>query len=164
MSCLFPWETPEIVEDYFSGPCLFMALYRLYKGAYFGQGFHLSGIYLGNKEFKNSIDQLPLDIKRIILGKIWNQGKAFRGIVVKTGKLHLVLQLHFLFVQFGKLKHIVKPRVPRVYAGWTGHQIVRKFYIFTYGPVAPSHTPLIPEFMCSEKRHPLSPSFSLICP
>jgi len=53
------------------GPCLFMALYRLYKGAYFGQGFwHLSGTYLRNKEFKNSIDQLPLGIKEIILCKI----------------------------------------------------------------------------------------------
>jgi len=62
MNHLFPWEVPELLEDYYSGPCLFMALYRLYKGAYFGQGFHLSGTYLGNKEIKNSIDKLPLDI------------------------------------------------------------------------------------------------------
>jgi len=52
MDYLFPWEVLELLEDYYSGPCLFMASYKLYKGAYFGQGFHLSGIYLGNKEIK----------------------------------------------------------------------------------------------------------------
>jgi len=56
MSYLFLWKVPEILDDYFLEPCLFMALYRLYKGAYFGQGFHLSGTYLGNKQFENSID------------------------------------------------------------------------------------------------------------
>jgi len=89
---------------------------------------------LGNKEFKKSIDQLPLDIERIIFGKIWNQGKAFKRIVVKIGNSHLVLQLHFLFVQFEKLKYLVKPRVPKIYASWTSnHQIDHIFYIFSYG-------------------------------
>jgi len=71
MSYLFPWETPKIVEDYYSRPCLFMALYRLHRNAYFGQGFQLSGNYIQNKDLKQNIEQLPLDIKRIIFSKIW---------------------------------------------------------------------------------------------
>jgi len=70
MKFLFPWEAPEIIENYFLGPCLFLALYRLYKNAYFGQGFQLCGKYLQNKTLKGRIDQLPLDIRRIIFSKI----------------------------------------------------------------------------------------------
>jgi len=164
MGQLLPWEVPEILEDYFSGPCLFMALHRFYKGAYFGQGFQLTGEYIKDKELKNSIDQLPVDIKRIIFSKLWDNGVPFKEINVKEGQLYLSFKLHYLFVQYGKLKHFIKPKVPRVYAGWTGHQTERKTYIFTYGPVDLSYTPLIPEFMCREKHNPLSPSFSLICP
>lgn len=159
---LFPWEVSEQLDNHYSGPCLFSALYRLYKGAYFGQGFHLSGNYL-NLELKTFIDKLPLDIKRIIFNQIWSEGKPWEGVVVKTGKLYLPFSLHYLFVQYGKLRDIVNP-IPRIYAGWTGQQIERKTYIFTYGPIDPSRTPLIPDFMCSEKKNPTSPSFSLICP
>jgi hypothetical protein len=70
MKFLFPWEVPEILEDYFSGPCFFMALYRLYKNAYFGQSFQLSGTFIQDKIFKERIENLPLDIKRIIFSKI----------------------------------------------------------------------------------------------
>jgi len=164
MEPLLPWEVPELLEDHFSGPCLFKALYRFYRGAYFGQGFQFCGKPIKDKELKNSIDQLPLDIKRIILSKVWEKGEPFKGILVSKGQLYLPFRLHYLFLQYGKLKHIINPKVPRVYGGWTGKQVERKTYVFTYGPVDLSCTPLIPEFMCREKHNPLSPSFSLICP
>lgn len=164
MIYFLPWEIPELLDNYYSGPCLFAALYRLYRGAYFGQGFHLSGNYINNFELKNSIDKLPLDIKRITFSKIWNEGKPLKGTVVKEGKLHLTFSLHYLFVQYGKLREIIRPRIPRVYAGWMGSQVEKRTYVFSYGPIDPSITPLIPEFMCSEKQVPMSPSFSLICP
>jgi len=63
MGWLFPWEVSELVQDYYSGPCLFMALYRLYRNAYFEQGFQLSGSYIQDKNLKQRIEQLPLDIK-----------------------------------------------------------------------------------------------------
>jgi len=50
MSYLFPWEVPEIVEDYYSKPCLFLALYQLYKNVYFRQGFQLRGSYTQDKK------------------------------------------------------------------------------------------------------------------
>ena len=38
----FPWEvTNENLKGFFEGPYLFSALYRVYRGAYFGQGFQL---------------------------------------------------------------------------------------------------------------------------
>jgi len=53
----------------------------------------------------------------IIFSKVWEEGKPFLEIVVKTGKLYLKFSLHYLFLQYGKLKHIVKPRLPRIYTG-----------------------------------------------
>ena len=164
MIYLLPWEMPEILKDFYIGPCLFMALYRFYKNAYFGQGFHLSGKHIKDNTIKTFIDQLPLDLKRIIFSKIWENGKPYEGIVVKKGQLYLPFHLHYLFVQYGRLKHIIKPTIPRVYAGWTGYITSRKEYIFTYGPINPNHTPLIPKFMCKEKHNHFSPSFSLIFP
>ena len=38
----FLWEvTNENLKGFFEGPYLFSALYRVYRGAYFGQGFQL---------------------------------------------------------------------------------------------------------------------------
>lgn len=164
MSCLFPWETPTIVEDYYFGPCLFMALYRLNKNAYFGQGFQLSGNYIQNKDLKKNIEQLPLDIKRIILGKIWEKLEPKKGFVVKNGELLLDFALLFLISQYGKLKSQTKKKVPKAYAAWFGDKILERIYKFTYGPMNPAITPLIPDFVCKDKANSLSPSFSLICP
>jgi len=75
---------------------------------------------------------LLLDIKRIILSKVWEKRTPFKEIVVKKGKLQLVFPLKYLFLQYGKLKHLMKPKVPRVYAGWIGWQVEQKTYVFTY--------------------------------
>ena len=164
MRNLFPWEVPELIEDYYSGPCLFMALYRLYKNAYYGQGFQLSGTYIWNKELKERIDQLPLDIKRIIFSKIWEKIEVKKGFVVRSGDLLFDFALQYLFVQYGKLKSQAKNKVPHAYACWTGTKVIDKVYTFMYGPMNPSITPLIPDFVNREKANHLSPSFSLICP
>jgi hypothetical protein len=76
----------------------------------------------------------------------------------------LDFSLHFLFSQYGKLKLRDKNNVPQAYAAWTGNKILDRIYVFTYGPMNPKVTPLIPDFMCKEKINPLSPSFSLVCP
>jgi hypothetical protein len=49
----FPWEvTKDNLNKFFEGPHLFLALYRVYRGAYYGQGFQLSGSSLRiNHEF-----------------------------------------------------------------------------------------------------------------
>jgi hypothetical protein len=164
MGYLFPWEIPEIVEDYYSGPCLFMALYRLYKNAYFGQGFQLSGTHIKDKLLKERIEQLPLDIKRIIFSKIWKKLEPKKGFAVKRGELLFDFSLQYLISQYGKLKSQTTNPVPKAYAAWTGMQILNRIYIFTYGPMNPTVTPLIPDFMCKEKINPLSPPFSLVCP
>ena len=74
MKCVFPWETPEIIEDNFSGPYLFLALHRLYRNAYFGKGFQITGNNKVHQELKERIEQLPIDIKRVILSKVWKEG------------------------------------------------------------------------------------------
>jgi len=73
MGWLFSRKVSEFLEDYYSGPCLLMALYCLYKNAYFGQGFQLSGSYIQDKNLKQRVEQLFLDIKQIILNKIWER-------------------------------------------------------------------------------------------
>jgi hypothetical protein len=73
----FPWEvTKEILSNFFEGPHLFSALYRVYRGAYYGEGFQLSGSPLKiNKEFQQSFDQLPIELRRLILSKVWQLAK-----------------------------------------------------------------------------------------
>jgi len=87
MCWLFPWEVPKLLEVYYSGPCLFMALYCLYKNAYFGQEFQLSGSYIQDRNLKQRVEQLPLDIKQIILSKIWKRIEPKKGFAIKRGKL-----------------------------------------------------------------------------
>ena len=67
----FPWEvTKDNVNSVFEGPHLFAALYRVYRGAYYGSGFQMSGspLELG-PEFQTNFDQLPIELKRLILFK-----------------------------------------------------------------------------------------------
>jgi hypothetical protein len=164
MTLLFPWETPEIVEDHFSGPCLFMAFYRLYKNAYFGQSFQLSGTFIQDKILKERIENLPLDIKRIIFTKIWEKIEPSRAFIVQRGDLLLDFSLHYLLVQYSKLKSRTKDKVPQGYACWTGYKVSKSIYKFVYGPMNLSITPFIPDFMCQNKISPLAQSFSLVCP
>jgi len=79
----FPWEVPKIIENYFLGPCLFLVLYRFYESTNLRQGSHLSTKYLKDKELHKQIDQLNLDIRRIISSKIWNNGKPFKDAVIR---------------------------------------------------------------------------------
>jgi hypothetical protein len=86
MMSSFPWEvTKDNLNNFFEGPYLFSALYRVYRGAYFGQGFQLSGSSLKiNHKFQKSFDQLPIELKRLILSKVWQTGKQFNALRVKT--------------------------------------------------------------------------------
>jgi hypothetical protein len=86
---------------------LFSAIYRVYKGAYFGQGFQLCGRKVEKEDnFQELIDKLPLEIKGIILNKVWNDGKELGIVLVVKGELLLSLSLQFLFAQYGRLKDI----------------------------------------------------------
>ena len=86
---IFPWEVnQENVNLFFEDSYLFAALYRVYRGVYFGQGFQICGshsrFYLN---LQSKFDQLPIDIKRIILSKIWDSGKRFNALIVFKGEL-----------------------------------------------------------------------------
>lgn len=164
MNTFFPWEVPRTLEDYYSGPCLFMALYRLYQGAYYGKRYSLIGEPFQIKDFREQIDQLPLDVKRQIFSKIWDEGKPFKSVTIKRGKLLLDYSLYYLFIQYGKLRSICNSEVPRIYAGWKGVRVEKKVYKFTYGPLNPVIPPIIPDFLCLENGKLPSISFELICP
>ena len=68
----FPWEvTKENLIQFFEGLYLFLALYRLYRGAYYGQGFQVceKNVELSPK-FQDRFYQLLLEIKAQILFKV----------------------------------------------------------------------------------------------
>lgn len=163
MEYLFPWKSSGIIEDYFSGPCLFMALYRLYKNAYFGKGYKFLKEDFCTFELKGQIEKLPLDVKRIIFSKIWRKGKPYQKIYAKEEDLHIHPSLHYLLGQHGKLRTYSCVEIPSGYAGWHGTRLDRKLYVFNYGPVNPRLTPLIPDFVSREEKHPMSISFGLLC-
>jgi hypothetical protein len=50
-----------------------------------------------------------LDIKGIILNKIWNAGRDLGVVLVLRGELFLPLPLQILFSQYGRLKEITQP-------------------------------------------------------
>jgi len=159
---LFPWELPDSLEDHFSGPCLFMALYRLYRNAYFGQGFQLSGSFTQDRILKENIEKLPLDVKRVIFTKIWEKIEPSKAFIVQKGELLLDFGVHYLICQYSKLRTDIE--VPQGYTCWCGRRISQTLCKFTYGPMNHSITPLILDFICRDKKTSLSPSFSLICP
>jgi hypothetical protein len=164
MKFVFPWEIPEVLEDNFSGPYLFLALYRLYRNAYIGKCFQLTGNTNIHWELKERIEQLPIDIKRIVLSKIWEEGQNYKAFVAKGEDLLLELPLLYLLSQYGKLKTEIDQSIPIYYGSWHGTRISRKLYIFTYGLINPRLTPLIPDFECRDKKHPMCISFGLVCP
>lgn len=122
-SIMFPWEIiPEIVDQYFSWPYLFFALYRIYKGAYYGQGFQLGGTSLHIPiGFQANFDKLPLDVKGIILSKIWDNGKDLQTLKVLKGKLLLHLRLQFLFAQYGQLQIFTQSIASRGCGAWNSY-------------------------------------------
>jgi hypothetical protein len=80
------------------GPYLFSALYCVYKRAYFGQGFQLCVRVLEKEDnIQKLFDKLPLEIKRIRLNKIWNDGLNLGVALVLKRQLLLPLPLQFLF-------------------------------------------------------------------
>ena len=111
----FPWEiTKEVLSDFFSGPYLFSALYRVYKGAYYGQGFQFYGAHPKiDKTFKEKFERLPLEIKQLILNKVWDKGEGFNEVIVKNKILYLKYQLHFLFAQYGRIKFQTQPLISK---------------------------------------------------
>jgi hypothetical protein len=92
---MFPWEIDSTrFKNFFEGPYLFSAIYRVYKGAYFGQGFQLCGHVLDKEDnFQTLFDKLPLDIKEIILNKVWNEGRELGVVLVAKGEILLPLPL-----------------------------------------------------------------------
>jgi hypothetical protein len=92
---MFLWEIDSTqFNKFFEGPYLFSAIYRVYKGAYFGQGFQLYGHVLEKEDdFQKLYDKLPLDIKGNILNKIWNEGRDLGVVLVSRGELLLPLPL-----------------------------------------------------------------------
>jgi hypothetical protein len=119
---MFPWEIDSIqFKKFFEGPYLFSAIYRVYKGAYFGQGFQLCGHVLEKKDnFQTLFDKLPLDIKGIILNKVWNEGRDLGVVLVSKGELLLSLPLQFLFSQYGRFKENSQPIISVGCGAWNG--------------------------------------------
>jgi hypothetical protein len=110
MKFMFPWEIPEVLEDNFSGPYLFLALYRLYWNAYFGKGFQLTGNTNIHWELKERIEQLPIDIKRIVLSKIWEEGKNYKAFVARGEDLLLELPLLYFIKSIREIKSRNRPK------------------------------------------------------
>jgi hypothetical protein len=95
----FPWEVnQETLTYFFGGPHLFAALYRVYRGAYYGQGFQFCGNYPKHfKELLSHLNQLPLEVRRIILSKIWDNGRQYNVLCINRSELFLPLGLHFFY-------------------------------------------------------------------
>lgn len=161
----FPWEVQQKdINQFFEGPFLFAALYRVYRGAYFGQGFQICGTHFKfDSNLQNKFDQLPIDIKRIILAKIWDNGTRFNALIVFKGELFLQSNLHFLFAQYGRLKNLTSPIISRGCGAWNGYKLDTKTYIFKYGPQKLDSQVLIPDFLSRESDKPISIAFGLLC-
>ena len=163
----FPWEVnQENLKGFFEGPYLFSALYRVYQGSYFGQGFQLDRKLPKqiNKEFYDQFDQLPLDLKAKILSKLWDQGKAYNQLVVFKGDLYLPIELQFLFAQYGRLKKFTQPIISKGCGAWNGNRIERYTYNFEYGIPNLRGKYLIPDFLNQDPYRPNTPCFGLLCP
>jgi hypothetical protein len=153
---MFPWEIDSIqFKEFFKGPYLFSAIYRVYKGAYFGQGFQLCGHVLEKEDkFQTLFDKLPLEIKGIILNKVWNEGRDLGVVLVAKGELLLPLPLQFLFSQYGRLKEITQPIIFVGCGAWNGTSITSrkrsKQYVFEYGTLDLKNKVIIPNFLNKE--------------
>ena len=145
---------------------MFSALYRVYRGAYFGQGFQLDRKLPEqiHKEFYDRFAQLPLDLKAKILSKLWDQGKTYSHLTVYKGELYLPIELQFLFAQYGRLKKFTQPIISTGCGAWNGRLVEKQVYSFEYGPSNLRGKFLIPDFLSREPYHIPSPCFGLLCP
>jgi hypothetical protein len=162
----FPWEvTKENLNNFFEGPHLFAALYRVYRCAYYGQGFQLSGTSLKIENgFQKCFDQLPIELKRLILSKVWESGQHFNTLRVYNGELLLPLKLQFLFAQYGRLKHTTQPLISKGCGAWNGSLLKKSVYIFSYDTLNLKSKVLIPDFLSKDPYRPNTISFGLLCP
>ena len=146
---MFPWEVDfTTINKLYIGIYLFTALYRVYRGAYYGQGFNFCGkpVQLPSK-FQTNFDKLPMDIKGIILSKVWNQGLDYNTLLSVKGKIYLECKLHFLFSQYGRLKNITQPKYSKGIGIWNGYIIRENLYKFVYGPKIATGKLLIPNHL-----------------
>jgi hypothetical protein len=153
---MFPWEIDSVkFNQFFKGPYLFSAIYRVYRGAYFGHGFQLCGhVPEKGDNFQELFDKLPLEIKGIILNKIWNEGCDLGVVLALNGEVLLPLSLQFLFSQYGRLKEITKPIISVGCGAWNGTLIKArkrsKQIIFKYGSLNLKNKVVIPNFLSLE--------------
>jgi hypothetical protein len=162
----FPWEVnQENLTNFFGGPHLFAALYRVYRGAYYGQGFQFCGNYPKNllKEILDGLNRLPLEVRRIILSKIWENGRQYNVLCVNRGDLFLPLGLHFLFAQYGRVKQATEPLISKGCGAWNGKKLYDRVYVFEYGTPNLRNQVLIPDFVSKDPYRPTTISFGLLC-
>jgi hypothetical protein len=100
------------------------------------------------------IDKLPLDIRGIILNKVWNEGRDLGVVLVSKGELLLPLPLQFLFSQYGRLKEITQPIISVGCGAWNGTSITSrkqsKQYVFEYGTLNLKNKVITPNFLNKE--------------
>ena len=140
-------------------------MYRLYRVAYYGQGFQVCEKNVeSSPEFQDRFNQLPLEIKAQILFKVWKQGKLYKSIFIKKGEVCLPNKLLFLFGWYGRLKKITQPLLSTGCGAWNGHLVEKHLYSFEYGIPNLRGKFLIRDFLSREPYHTLSPCFGLLCP
>jgi hypothetical protein len=161
----FPWEVnQETLTYFFGGPHLFAALYRVYRGAYYGQGFQICGNYPKNlKDIFYHLNLLPLEVRRIILSKIWDNRQQYNALWINKHELFLPLRLQFLFAQYGRLKHVTQPLISKGCGAWNRKQLVDQTYFFDYGAPNLKNQILIPNFLSKDPYKPTTISFGLLC-
>ena len=95
-----------------------------------------------------------MEIKGIILNKIWNDGHDLGIVLVVKGELLLPLSLQFLFSQYGRLKEITQPIISMGCGAWNGTIIKSrkqpKQCIFEYGSLNLKNKVIILNFLNSE--------------
>jgi hypothetical protein len=95
-----------------------------------------------------------LDIKGIILNKVWNEGHDLGVVLVSRVELLLPLSLQFLFSQYGRLKEITQPIISVGCGAWSGILITSrkrtKQYVFEYGTLNLKNKVIIPNFLNKE--------------
>ena len=162
---VYPWEVNEgNLNNFFKGPHLFAALYRVYRGAYFGQGFQFVDTpSVWDRGIHNHFDKLPLEIKRLIFSKIWDQGRGYNILIVKKGILFLTRNLHFLFAQYGRLKDKSQYMISRGVGAWNGFKLQDRTYIFHYGLQNLKSQVMIPDFISKDPYRPETIAFGLLC-
>ena len=95
-----------------------------------------------------------MEIKGIILNKIWNDGRDLKIVLVLKGELLLPLPLQFLFSQYGRLKEITRPVISVGCGAWNDTLIKSqkrsKQCIFQYGSLNLKNKVTISNFLNSK--------------